>query len=225
MIELSINDPSDDSNTKHLVSSALFSDIVLEEDTDKSIQVLFDINGDIDPFKNSLEEPKGASIDQAGYDTAITDDIDTVSYISYRPLPTSSSLEQYRQSDTSFEEDIEDIDMDYDRDLPKTRVYLPAMETVIRNIGIAQERNRKALLEKKKSTQIKPDNNRSRSSQEMEFNMETPIDVCLYSSSLTNPQIIKDVPVNRLNPREQEEAGNYRRLKKDQLILKECYNR
>jgi hypothetical protein len=210
---------NDDSNTRNIVSStlpALSSDIVWEEAADTSTEVLFDVAGDIDPFRSSLEQnicsnkDMGTAVDQKDSDTAVTDDdIETASSVSYRPVPTSYSLEHNRQSNTSFDEDIEDIDMDYDRGIPRTRVHLPAMEIVIRNIGIAQERNRRSLLEK--TTQKKLNNNgkRSEGDQEIDFNMEVPIDVSLYSSSLTNPQIIKDIPANRLSSREQEEAGNY----------------
>lgn len=223
MTELSTSNtiiqPIADSSKRELVPSASptsLSRIVLEESIDPPNEILFDIHDNMDLFKRSLEgsntqgrDDLGAYIDQKSYYTAITEDrSETVSSSSYRPLPTSSSLEQPRESDTSFE-DIEDIDLDDYCDFPINKVRLPAMEIVIRNIGIAQERKRRALLEK--SLMVKPDTNehRSESSQDINFNMETPIDVNLYSSSLTNPQIIKDVPVNQLTSREQEQAGNY----------------
>lgn len=176
-------------------------------DGNQSNQVLFDM-GSIDPFKESVEL-------QACSDTltvaqlsveATEDDLETVSSASYRAIPTSLSLG--RQSSTDYgDEDIEDIDMDYDRELPReTQVHLPAMEIVIRNLGILQERQKAQA-----NAHLKPAKERcmnSTDTHDIDYSLEPPIDTQLYNSSLNNlDRSIKDIPVNRLGPREQEEAG------------------
>lgn len=173
----------------------------------KSNQVLFDM-GNIDPFKESMELQacNDAAVAQISVETE--DDVETVSSASYRAIPTSLSLE--RQSGTDYgEEDIEDIDMDYDSGLPReTQVHLPAMEIVIRNLGILQERQKA-----QENAHLKPAKERcthSTDTQDIDYSLEAPIDTQLYNSSLNNlDKNIKDIPVNNLGPREQEEAGKF----------------
>jgi len=173
----------------------------------KSNQVLFDM-GNIDPFKESMELQacNDAAVAQISVETEA--DVETVSSASYRAIPTSLSLE--RQSGTDYgEEDIEDIDMDYDSGLPReTQVHLPAMEIVIRNLGILQERQKA-----QENAHLKPAKERcthSTDTQDIDYSLEAPIDTQLYNSSLNNlDKNIKDIPVNNLGPREQEEAGKF----------------
>lgn len=176
--------------------------------TNHSTQILFDMRN-IDSYKESLEvqtqQDSNAFVAQIPVETE--DDIETVSSASYRALPTSLSLD--RQSGTDFDdEDIEDIDMDYDYEPKKSQVHLPAMEIVIRNLGILQERSK---AQGNNETKPKPDQRMNSSdTQDIDYNLETPIDAQLYNSSLNNlDKNIKDVPVNRLGPRDQEETGKY----------------
>lgn len=98
-------------------------------------------------------------------------DDDDVSSVSYRALPTGS--------DTSsvFDENNE------------TKVVLPAMEIVIRNLGLIQQQQ----------TVTKP---------HVKLNNSTPsLDMETNASSISQIVNIKHVPINHLGPREQEEAG------------------
>jgi len=174
-------------------------------DCNQSNQVLFDM-GDIDPFKESVELQACNDATVAQLSVEREDAMDTVSSASYRAIPTSLSLE--RQSGTDYgDEDIEDIDMDYDHELPKeTQVHLPAMEIVIRNLGILQERQKAQANAHLKPAQERGIN--STDTQDIEYSLGPPIDTQLYNSSLNNlDKSIKNIPVNRLGPREQEEAG------------------
>lgn len=117
-------------------------------------------------YKESLDE------------ISITDN-DDVSSVSYRALPTGS--------DTSSVNFIEELD--------ETKVVLPAMEIVIRNLGLIQQRPGI-----KQDTIIKS-NNAIDDSIESNVGMET------NASSISQIINIKHVPINHLGPREQEEAG------------------
>lgn len=144
-------------------------------------QVLFDIG-------HLAETPRTSKEEQ------VIDDKESVSSASYRALPTSLSS---RPSDSSsFAQDIEDIDLDYE---PQPKPKFPAMELVIRNLGILQERASAPPTAKTETTTTP-------STTDIDYSMEAAIDMKLYNSNLTSP-MAKDIPVNRLNPREQEEAG------------------
>ncbi|KAL9550907.1 hypothetical protein PS6_005273 [Mucor atramentarius] len=176
----------------------------------KSNQVLFDM-GNTDLFKESMELQACNNTTVAQISVETEDDVETVSSASYRAIPTSLSLE--RQSGTDYgDEDIEDIDMDYDRELPReTQVHLPAMEIVIRNLGILQERQKA-----QENAHLKPAKEHcthSTDTQDIDYSLEAPIDTQLYNSSLNNlDKNIKDIPVNNLGPREQEEADSHSNL-------------
>ncbi|OAD02303.1 hypothetical protein MUCCIDRAFT_111673 [Mucor lusitanicus CBS 277.49] len=179
----------------------------VSQESNQPNQVLFDMEN-MDPFKESLESQACCSVATtvAQLSVEAEDDMDTVSSASYRAIPTSLSLE--RQSGTDYgDEDIEDIDMDYDRELPReTQVHLPAMEIVIRNLGILQERQKAQADAHLKPAHVRCMN--STDTQDIDYSLEPPIDTQLYNSSLNNlDKNIKDIPVNRLGPREQEEAG------------------
>ncbi|KAI8641035.1 hypothetical protein BD408DRAFT_346769 [Parasitella parasitica] len=78
------------------------------------------------------------------------------------------------------------------------------MEIVIRNLGIQQER-----LKTQGNTEAKLKETRTSytDTQDIDYNLDTPIDSQLYNSSLNNlDKNVKDVPVNCLGPREQEDA-------------------
>ncbi|KAL7327994.1 hypothetical protein PS15p_206338 [Mucor circinelloides] len=199
----------------------------------KSNQVLFDM-GNTDLFKESMELQACNNTTVAQISVETEDDVETVSSASYRAIPTSLSLE--RQSGTDYgDEDIEDIDMDYDRELPReTQVHLPAMEIVIRNLGILQERQKA-----QENAHLKPAKEHcthSTDTQDIDYSLEAPIDTQLYNSSLNNlDKNIKDIPVNNLGPREQEEADEPVRkgmkymfdnkfLKAKSLFQKRCYS-
>ncbi|CEP12855.1 hypothetical protein [Parasitella parasitica] len=180
------------------ISSISLNDIESENDAvQQSTQILFDM-GNIDPFRESVEH------DTTSAEQIAEEDTESVSSASYRAIPTSISLE--RQSETDFDDDdIEDIDMDYDRGLPnRVKVHLPAMEIVIQNLGIQQER-----LKAQGNTESKPKeaHTSDTDTQDIDYTLDTPVDSQLYNSSLNNlDKDVKDVSANYLGPREQEEA-------------------
>jgi ATP-dependent protease HslVU (ClpYQ) peptidase subunit len=58
-----------------------------------------------------------------------------------------------------------------------------------------------APVEKKKM------NEKQQQEDVVHYSMETAVDIELYSSRMNQNVNIKDVPINKLGPREQEEAG------------------
>lgn len=129
-------------------------------------------------YKESLDE---VSIANHNTGLAHSDDED-VSSVSYRALPTGSDA-----SSVSF---IEEMD--------ETKVTLPAMEIVIRNLGLIQQRAKEPIM--KQDDIVKSDDT-------IDYSMETHIDMETHASSISQLVNIKHVPINNLGPREQEEAG------------------
>jgi hypothetical protein len=189
---------------------------------------------DIDPVKESLEhissdnkgdakkeqEPRD---DLAIIEVPLNSDDEDNSSISYRAVPTSASLERASISSSSssssgssgssvsFTEDI--IEDEKKGNAQKKKVFLPAMETVIRNLGIIQQRsatnNIKKTAESKQAGAAVTKQQQKQENDGVNYTMEIVVDVDMYSSSILNPNInIKDIPINNLGPREQEEAGN-----------------
>lgn len=189
---------------------------------------------DIDPLKESLEhissdnkgdakkeqEPRD---DLAIIEVPLNSDDEDNSSISYRAVPTSASLERASISSSSssssgssgssvsFTEDI--IEDEKKGNTQKKKVFLPAMETVIRNLGIIQQRsatnNIKKTAESKQAGAAVAKQQQKQENDGVNYTMEIVVDVDMYSSSILNPNInIKDIPINNLGPREQEEAGN-----------------
>lgn len=191
---------------------------------------------DIDPFKESLEHMSSPTTNHKKNDgeandnmtvTEISLDSDaedttsssTTSSISYRALPTSASLERTTSSNSSsssdssisFTQDIKTMEEEEKKENKKQQVFLPAMETVIRNLGIIQQRSAAASTKAKHTaatatTTIK----QQQINDHVNYSVEPAIvdDADLYSNSMVNQKInMKDVPVNNLGPREQEEAG------------------
>ncbi|KAI8364846.1 hypothetical protein EDC96DRAFT_510581 [Choanephora cucurbitarum] len=117
---------------------------------------------------------------------------ESVSSVSYRKLP-SCSLDSL-----SINEDVQEVEIHYR--LQKEKVKLPAMELFIQNLGIIQDRN--TLKKAKKPTPVQT---QSLPQHEIDYSMETPIDVNVYTSSLTSiVNQVANVTPNLLNPREQE---------------------
>lgn len=129
-------------------------------------------------YKESLDEVSMTDNDMG----IVHSDDEDVSSVSYRALPTGS--------DTSSVSFIEDID--------ETKVILPAMEIVIRNLGLIQQRTKEPVI--KQDIVIKSDDT-------INYSMETPVDMETNASSICQIVNIKHVPINHLGPREQEEAG------------------
>ncbi|KAI8090899.1 uncharacterized protein B0P05DRAFT_527859 [Gilbertella persicaria] len=122
------------------------------------------------------------------FDTKSLFESDEDGSISYRELPTSSC---------SIDENLQDIDMD-----DKTaQIHLQAMEIVIQNLGIIRERELLKKTKKPPKNQIKWKTNHY----DVDYSMETPIDINCYTSSL-DVKKIANIPMNQLGPREQEEA-------------------
>ncbi|GAA5795759.1 hypothetical protein HPULCUR_001121 [Helicostylum pulchrum] len=121
------------------------------------------------------------------YDEEISLDSDSVSY---KAVPSSDSSScGSSTSSVSF--------LDFDVDPEKKKVSLPAMEIVIRNLGIIQQRllTKEPVKSKQKDEKVA-----------VNYSVETPVDIEMYTSSLSQTVDIKNVPVNQLGPREQEEA-------------------
>lgn len=122
-------------------------------------------------------------------EVALNSDIEEDSCsVSYKAIPTSANRSS--TSSVSF--------LDFDKDQEK-KVSLPAMEIVIRNLGLIQQRLTKEPV-KMKQPKLE--------TSAVNYSMETPVDIEMYSSSLTQTVDLKTVPVNHLGPREQEEAGS-----------------
>ncbi|OBZ86120.1 Tetratricopeptide repeat protein 39C [Choanephora cucurbitarum] len=123
------------------------------------------------------------------------EDTESVSSVSYRKLP-SCSLDSL-----SMDEDLQEVEIHYR--LQKEKVRLPAMELFIQNLGIIQDRN-----SLKKTKKPAPVQERPLSQHDIDYSMETPIDVSVYTSSLASiVSQVANVTPNLLNPREQEASG------------------
>lgn len=152
-------------------------------------------------LKMSVNDEVLFDIDQLEESPRTSNERESVSSASYKALPTSLSLENYRQSESTTEsivEDIDEIELDYE---PQPKPKFPAMELVIRNLGILQERAAVQSIQK--------NNQPATVNAGIDFSMETEIDMKLFNSNLKSPSLksAKDIPANYLNPREQEEAG------------------
>lgn len=119
--------------------------------------------------------------------------------VSYKAVPSSSSSRGSNSSSSSSTSSVSFLDFDIDPPpREKKKVSLPAMEIVIRNLGIIQQR----LLTKEPVKSNQKDDTVT-----VNYSVETPVDITMYTSSLNQTVDIKNVPVNQLGPREQEEAG------------------
>jgi hypothetical protein len=161
---------------------------------------------DIDPFKESLEH-----ISRNDNETIaeITIDEDGSS-VYYKPLPTSASLNRISTSSSSCSSSGSSVSFSEDITEPK-KPRLPAMEAVIRNLGIIQQQQQQQQQNNTTTKKFLPTSNKKQiNTDTVKYSLETPVPIEIYSSSISQDVNIKDIPVNHLGPREQEEAGIYR---------------
>lgn len=161
---------------------------------------------DIDPFKESLEH-----ISRNDNETIaeITIDEDGSS-VYYKPLPTSASLNRISASSSSCSSSGSSVSFTEDIIEPK-KPRLPAMEAVIRNLGIIQQQQQQQQENKTTTKKVLPTStNKQVNTDTINYSLETPVSIEIYSSSISQDVNIKDIPINHLGPREQEEAGIYR---------------
>lgn len=160
---------------------------------------------DIDPFKESLEHI-------SKNDDAIAEmQIDEDNEVYYKPLPTSESLNRIcaiSRSSTSSSSGSSVSFSEEDCVEPRPKTKLPAMEAVIKQLGVIQQRQQEQEAMKKKPVTVnKNPTKKLNKDTAIDYSMETQVSIELYSSSITQDVNIKEIAVNHLGPREQEEAG------------------
>ncbi|KAI9467864.1 MAG: hypothetical protein EXX96DRAFT_538254 [Benjaminiella poitrasii] len=149
--------------------------------------------------QNKLFEAKDNKKHMQSYND--NDEYDTKKHTSFGLIQSCS------EDKPSFDETTEDYDMKHNSKNPQMQdPQFPAMELFIRNIGLLQTRiarmENQEEMNKKKSIL----NNKVVNEQEYAFSLETSVDMSIYCSRLINSYCLKDVTVNQLGPREQEEA-------------------
>ncbi|KAI8984244.1 hypothetical protein BDF20DRAFT_373611 [Mycotypha africana] len=136
----------------------------------------------------------------------------------YNSLVRDSGISTIRPSETNdHEDDIDDIDMDYEYHIEKPRVELPAMEIVIQNLSIAKERSiqnvdspklsvfaHNSIMDKKNTETVL----KKASTTDIDYSLCAQIQMDLYNSSFEQCLDFdeKKITENKLTAREQEEA-------------------
>lgn len=160
---------------------------------------------DIDPFKESLEHISKND------ETIAEMQIDEDNEVYYKPLPTSESLNRIctiSRSSTSSSSGSSVSFSEEDLVEPKPKTKLPAMEAVIKQLGVIQQRQQEQeAMKKKPATTNKSTPKKQNEDTTIDYSMETQVSIELYTSSITQDVNIKEIAVNHLGPREQEEAG------------------
>ena len=154
-------------------------------------RVLFDI----DPYKENMDHISYAKDDETIAEITLKEQEEEEVY--YKPLPTSESLN--RMSTVSTDSST-CSSVSFNEDLSEPKVSkLPAMDEVIRNLGIIQQRQATSTLEQKP---VVP-----KRQMLLDDSSEAPEEV--YGSKIIQDVDMNNVPVNLLGPREQEEAGKF----------------
>lgn len=206
----SLDDTSTKENQDDITNDTIIEDLLVEQEDSCSLdnnQDFINYNHDFDlgvdastVNKNEECDSKKKNVkDTAVYCGPIQDEQDEMSSLSlesddddsipYQALSPSSMDNYYRQS----------LD---DRDC--LGAILPAMESVIRDM-VAQELHTKS--ESMIPTAGKTSDAFRRESQEIDYSMEPTIDMNNTSIAEATNTNLKNVSVNNLGPREQEEAG------------------